>query len=401
MESVTANTLIVNEHLVRSAGRCVHNLLICTGRTIKNLTSWANLTFSIDKVGIVDTDTHDTIPSSIFATRRSRGLALLTVTVEDEASTTGLSLCTLISIPHGTLRARSTGVNSTLVESIVASARNSIEESVSGTGRSRYNGRDILADVSLQDISGLADTSDAVVVRIGLAGGDFNALTVEELSSSDTDTSLQGFVVALILIAVGNEVRGHALAINVTDISKNTLANDTVVGLVLTARLAATQDPEVSRLAFTLTIPKNSINATVFVGGALATDDSVSRSTDTAVALLVKNSVGRTVPSGLDTGVTHKIPSVTALASSVNEFLVPCTEGLAQSTNLLVSRLAEALPGIVVIVVSRRTQGANSSDSNVGGLTDTLLGDFTEVFINSLAWHSSASLSEGIISLTR
>ena len=238
-------------------------------------------------------------------------------------------------------------------------------------------------------------------MRVSLTGGDLNALTIEELSSSDTDTSLEGFVVALMLVAVGYEVRGHTLAINVTDISKNTLANDTVVGLVLTARLAATQDPEVSRLAFTLTIPKNSINATVFVGGALATDDSVSRSTDTAVALLVKDSVGRTVPSGLNTSVTHKIPSVTALASTVNEFLVPCTEGLAQSADLLIARLAEALSGVVVIVVSRRTQGAYSSDPDIWGLTDALLGHFTEIFINSLAWHSPASLSEGIISLTR
>ena len=73
---------------------------------------------------------------------------MLTVTVEDITSTTGLSLGTLISVPHGTLRARGTGVNGTLVEPIVASARNSVEESVLGTGRSRHNGRDVLADVS-------------------------------------------------------------------------------------------------------------------------------------------------------------------------------------------------------------------------------------------------------------
>ena len=98
--------------------------------------------------------------------------------------------------------------------------------------------------------------------------------------------------------------------------------------------------------------------------------------------------------------VTNKCESVFAHTAAVHIFLIPLAERFASATDLLVSRLAAALSSVVIVVVARRAKGAYTTDTHIWGLTDALLSDLTEVFIEALAGDTSASLSELIIGLS-
>ena len=92
-----------------------------------------------------------------------------------------------------------------------------------------------------------------------------SALTVEELSASNTDASLKDIVVSFVGIAVGDKVRNDTLTIDIADEAEDALTTNTVEGTVGRAGLAATSDPEVSRLALTLTVTENSVDAAVLI----------------------------------------------------------------------------------------------------------------------------------------
>ena len=237
-------------------------------------------------------------------------------------------------------------------------------------------------------------------MSISGASGDLSALTFKELSASNTDAGLESTVVSFVGIAVRDEVGYNTFTVDVTNEAKDALTTNTIEGAVGRAGLAAASDPEVSRLALALTVAEDSIDATVLVGGALATNHSVSGSADAALLFLVKDGVGRAVPSGLNALVTNEVPTVAALASSVDVFLIPLAERFTSTTNSLVSGLAEALSSVMVVVVSGRTECADTTDADIGGLADALLGHLAEVFVEALAGNSATGLSELVISLT-
>lgn len=92
--------------------------------------------------------------------------------------------------------------------------------------------------------------------------------------------------------------------------------------------------------------------------------------------------------------------SIVALANTVDIGLVRWADGVAESSDFLVARLAAALIRVAVIVVSRRTVSADTFDADILRLADALLGDVTVVLIDALAGNNAASLSIGIISFT-
>ena len=96
----------------------------------------------------------------------------------------------------------------------------------------------------------------------------------------------------------------------------------------------------------------------------------------------------------------NKCESVFAHTAAVHIFLIPLAERFASATNLLVSRLTAALSSVVIIVVAGRAKGAYTTDTDIWGLTDALLSDLAEVFIEALAGNTSAGLSELIIGLS-
>jgi hypothetical protein len=67
---------------------------------------------------------------------------------------------------------------------------------------------------------------------------------------------------------------------------------------------------------------------------------------------------------------------------------------------LSVAWLAETLVGVAIVIVSGWAVGADSSDSYVLGLADTLLGNVAEEFIQTLAGNHTASLSVLVVGLS-
>jgi hypothetical protein len=66
---------------------------------------------------------------------------------------------------------------------------------------------------------------------------------------------------------------------------------------------------------------------------------------------------------------------------------------------LSVAWFAETLVGVAIVIVSGWAVGADSSDSYVLGLADTLLGNVAEEFIQTLAGNHTASLSVLVVGL--
>jgi pantothenate kinase-related protein Tda10 len=66
---------------------------------------------------------------------------------------------------------------------------------------------------------------------------------------------------------------------------------------------------------------------------------------------------------------------------------------------LSVAWLTETLVRVAIVVVSGWAVGANSSDSYVLGLADTLLSSVAEEFIQTLAGYYAASLSVLVVGL--
>lgn len=91
--------------------------------------------------------------------------------------------------------------------------------------------------------------------------------------------------------------------------------------------------------------------------------------------------------------------SVVALALAVDVGLVVGADGLAEAVDLLVPRLAEALVGVGVVVVSGRTVGADSADSHVLRLADALSGGLGVELVDALAGDVAADLLELVVGL--
>jgi len=89
------------------------------------------------------------------------------------------------------------------------------------------------------------------------------------------------------------------------------------------------------------------------------------------------------------------------LALSVDIGLVERADGLAESTNELKSRLAKALVGVAVIIVSRRTVVADTFDPNIFRLADALSGNRAVVFVGAFAGNNGTGLGVLIIGFTR
>ena len=98
--------------------------------------------------------------------------------------------------------------------------------------------------------------------------------------------------------------------------------------------------------------------------------------------------------------VANKCESIFAHTAAIDIFLIPLAERFTGATDLLVSRLAAALSSVVIVGVARGAKGAYATDTDIRGLTDALLSDLAEVFIEALAGNTSASLSELIIGLS-
>lgn len=53
-----------------------------------------------------------------------------------------------------------------------------------------------------------------------------------------TDTSLEGGIVSFVIVAVGGEVGQYTVSIDISNVSDEALTDDSVKGLVSSARLA-------------------------------------------------------------------------------------------------------------------------------------------------------------------
>jgi hypothetical protein len=95
----------------------------------------------------------------------------------------------------------------------------------------------------------------------------------EEDSAIDADAGLESGIISFVVVAIGGEVRFHAISIDVSGVSNIALANDAVVGLVCSAGLARSKDPEVSFIAVALSVFQVSVDAAILVAAALSVDD--------------------------------------------------------------------------------------------------------------------------------
>jgi hypothetical protein len=93
--------------------------------------------------------------------------------------------------------------------------------------------------------------------------------------------------------------------------------------------------------------------------------------------------------------------AVVALADAVDVGLVGGADGVAEATDFLEARLAETLIRVAVVVVPRRTVGADAPDPHVLRIADTLLGDGAIELVDAQAGDNIAGLSIGIVGLAR
>jgi len=93
-----------------------------------------------------------------------------------------------VSIPCGSLRARGTSIDGRLIESSVASARNSVEGSIGWTGGQNSIDSNTLLVLNLE--ASIADAVETVVVGIEGAGGNCDAAASDVLSSGNAYTCL-------------------------------------------------------------------------------------------------------------------------------------------------------------------------------------------------------------------
>jgi len=161
------------------------------------------------------------------------------------------------------------------------------------------------------------------------------------LGTIDADTGLKRGIISFVVVAVGDEVRLDAVSVDVSDVANEALTDNTVVGLVGSAGLARSEDPEVTLIAVALSVLEISVDSAVLVVTALAVDDSeasVAGAASTVDIVVAVDWAGVAV----DALSVDQLGSVVALALSVAVGLVGWADGLAESFDFLEARLAEA-----------------------------------------------------------
>lgn len=92
--------------------------------------------------------------------------------------------------------------------------------------------------------------------------------------------------------------------------------------------------------------------------------------------------------------------TIFALTYSIDVVLIVRTNSFADTSHLFVARLAKTTITMTVIVVSRVTVGANSSNFDISRFADAGLCDWRVFFIDSGTRRNTATLSVNIISLS-
>jgi hypothetical protein len=147
-----------------------------------------------------------------------------------------------------------------------------------------------------------------------------------------------------------------------------------------------------------LSVSDIAVESAVLVAAALSVDDRVTVVADAASRSLVGVGVKR-AETRLNALSVVEGKSVVALALAVDVGLVVGADSLAEAVDLLVSRFAEALIGVGIVVVSGRTVGADSPNSHVLGLADALSGGLRVELVDALAGNVAADLLELIVGL--
>jgi len=93
--------------------------------------------------------------------------------------------------------------------------------------------------------------------------------------------------------------------------------------------------------------------------------------------------------------------TIVALTFSVDVSLIARANRVAEAIVLEEARFAEASIAIAVVVVSRRTVGADTLNTNILWQADTSLSGLGVELVGSLAWHNGALLSVLVVSLSR
>lgn len=182
---------------------------------------------------------------------------------------------------------------------------------------------------------------EAIEVGILRAGGDGLARSSEVLGAIDADTGLESGIISFVVVAVGDEVGLDTVSIDVSDVADKALADNTVVGLVGSAGLAGSEDPEVSLIAVALSVLEISVDSAVLVVTALAVDHSEASVAGAASTVDIVVAVDWAVVV-VDALSVDQLGSVVALALSVAVGLVGGADGLAESFDFLEAGLAEA-----------------------------------------------------------
>ena len=195
------------------------------------------------------------------------------------------------------------------------------------------------------------------------------------MRATHANASFEGGIISFIFIALGDNVALDAVSTSISVVAKVALAGDSVEGFVDSASSAGVEDPEVSIIAVALTVLEVAIDSTVLVAAAFSVDDSVASIADTALSSLVPMGIEGTF-LGVDTFALINGHAVGAHAFSVDVGSSNRADGLAVAVVLPVSGLAETSIGVGVVVLTGVAVGADSSDSDVPGLTDAGLGGF-------------------------
>lgn len=148
-------------------------------------------------------------------------------------------------------------------------------------------------------------------------------------------------IVSFIVVAVGDEVGLDAVSVDISDVADKALADDTVVGLVSSTRLARSKDPEISFIAVALSVLEISIDSAVLIVTALSINDGKTSIAGAASTVDIKITVDW-ARVAIDALSVDQLGSVVAMALSIAVGLVTWANRLAESSNLLEARLAKA-----------------------------------------------------------
>jgi hypothetical protein len=201
-----------------------------------------------------------------------------------------------------------------------------------------------------------------------------------------------------VVVAVGCEVGLDAVAVDVSGVSDVALADDAVVGLILSAGPAGAEDPEEALIAVALAEPEIAVDSAILVVAAHSVDHLEALVADAALVVVVVVAVDRAVVV-VEALSLPQLGAVVALALPVDVGLVGGADRLAEPVVLLEAGLAEALVGVAVVVVSGGTVGADSFNADVLRPADALVGDVAEELVDAAAGHDAAGLLELIVGL--